>query len=78
MESLQEKRKNLLAIGESIYNRYPADQLTSEREDGGVSGLPALFTLDEMFSRIEFDSKSGINVSPYQRFDMISATGPGA
>jgi hypothetical protein len=44
-------------------------------EDGGFSGLPALFLLDQIFHRLSIDLRS--DVKPCEYFDMIMGTGPG-
>lgn len=46
--------------------------------DGGISGLPALYILDEMISRLQFDLNSYEELFLWQYFDIIIATGPGA
>jgi hypothetical protein len=41
------------------------------------SGLPALYILDEMLSRLAFDLKSRQGLLPWQYFEMTIGTGSG-
>jgi hypothetical protein len=45
--------------------------------DGGASGLPALFILEEMLLRLVFYLKSDNELLPWQHFDIIIGRGPG-
>jgi hypothetical protein len=45
--------------------------------DAGTSGLPALFILEELLSRLAFDLKTDKELLPWRHFDMIIGTGPG-
>jgi hypothetical protein len=45
--------------------------------DGGVTGLPALYILEEMLSRLAFDLKSDQELLIWRHFEIMIATGPG-
>jgi hypothetical protein len=45
--------------------------------DGGSSGLPALYTVDEILSRLAFDIKSNEELMPWRHFELMIGTGPG-
>jgi hypothetical protein len=76
MEGDQRHRGNYLSIGEPV-SPHHMQALISLLPDGGTSGLPALFILEEMLLRMEFDLKSDNELLPWQHFDIIIGTGPG-
>jgi hypothetical protein len=45
--------------------------------DGGSSGLPALYTIDEILSRLAFDLKSNEELLPWRHFELMIGTGTG-
>jgi hypothetical protein len=45
--------------------------------DGGSSGLPALYIMNEMLSRLEFDLKSDQELLPWRHFELMIGTGLG-
>ena len=45
--------------------------------DGGSSGLPALFTTDEILSRLAFDLKLDEELMAWRHFELMIATGRG-
>jgi hypothetical protein len=45
--------------------------------DGGSSGLPALYILKEMLSRLAFDLKLNQEMMPWRHFEMMIGTGHG-
>jgi hypothetical protein len=45
--------------------------------DGGSSGLPALYTVEEILSRLAFDLKSNEKLMPWRHFDLMIGTGLG-
>jgi len=45
--------------------------------DGGSSGLPALYILDEILSRLAFDLNLDQELLPWRHFELIIGTGPG-
>jgi hypothetical protein len=45
--------------------------------DGGVSGLSALLTIDQMMQRLEYDTDSDDELRPCDWFDMIMGSGTG-
>jgi hypothetical protein len=45
--------------------------------DGGLSGLPGLYTLEELLSRLQFDLKSDTELLPWCHFKVIIGSGPG-
>ena len=69
MEQDQRHRGNYLSIGEPF--------LLTDVKDGGSTGLPALFILKEMLSRLAFDLNSDTDVLPWRHFDIIIGTGRG-
>jgi hypothetical protein len=80
MESVPMKRINLLSIGE----RTPPQTSFSDLRvliypllDGGSSGLPALYTLDEILERLAFDLKSDKELMAWRHFELMIGTGPG-
>lgn len=74
----EEKRPgNYLSIGMSTCTlALPAP--TCFQLDGGFSGLPALYTLEEMFNRLQDDLKLDKELIPRRWFDIIIGTGRGA
>jgi len=82
MESVQKKRMNLLSIGERTpFRILPAfsdpQVLICPLPDGGSSGLSALYTLDEILSRLGFDLKSDEELMAWRHFKLMIGTGPG-
>jgi hypothetical protein len=51
--------------------------LTHPLIDGGSSGLPALYILEEMLLRLAFDLKSNQEILAWWHFDMMIGTGHG-
>jgi hypothetical protein len=45
--------------------------------DGGSSGLPALFTTDEILSRLAFDLKLDEELMAWRHFQLMIGTGRG-
>jgi hypothetical protein len=45
--------------------------------DGGITGLPALYILEEMLSRLAFDLKLDQELLIWRHFDIIIGTGLG-
>jgi hypothetical protein len=45
--------------------------------DGGSSGLPALYILNETLSRLAFDLNLDQELLPSRHFELMIATGPG-
>jgi hypothetical protein len=45
--------------------------------DGGSSGLPALFTTDEILSRLAFDLKLDEELMAWRHFELMIGTGRG-
>jgi hypothetical protein len=77
------KRINLLAIGECILTSYilvPFSDLQALAHpllDGGSSGLPALYIVGEIVSRLAFVLKSNEELMPWRHFKLMIGTGPG-
>ena len=76
MEGDQRHRGNYLSIGEPFL-LTDVQALINMLLDGGTSGLPALFILKELLSRLAFDLKSDNELLPWRYFDIIVGTGPG-
>ena len=76
MEIIQRKRYNYLSIGKP-FNLGTQQALTYPWLDGGVSGLPALYIIDEMGSRMQFDLKLDDEILLCRHFDLITGTGRG-
>jgi DNA helicase HerA-like ATPase len=76
MQHTQRKRGNYLSIGKAVRSRSTASSYAS-RLDGGSSGLPALYIIDEMSSRLQFDLKLDNEIQPGRHFDIIIGTGSG-
>jgi hypothetical protein len=83
MESVQRKRINVLSIGERtppfrILSFFSDPQaLILPLLDGGSSGLPALYTVHEILSRLAFDLKSNEELMAWRHFELMIGTGPG-
>jgi hypothetical protein len=45
--------------------------------DGGSTGLPALYTMDEVLARLAFDLKSAEELMAWRHFELMIGTGPG-
>ena len=45
--------------------------------DGGSSGLPALYTIEEILSRLAFDLKLNEELMAWRHFRLMIGTGPG-
>jgi hypothetical protein len=76
MGDTQRKRGNYLLIGKPLRSRVQ-QALTYLWLDGGVSGLPALYIIDEMGSRMQFDLKLDDEILVCRHFDLITGTGRG-
>ena len=65
------------------FYRYAYHSLSDQRAlihpsiDGGFSGLPALYILEEILSRLAFDLNLDDELLPWQRFELMIGTGPG-
>ena len=71
---------NLLSIGEPTQFFLPFSHLRVLIHlllDGGSSGLPSLYTIDEILSRLAFDLKSNGEPMPWRHFELMIGTGPG-
>ena len=85
MESVQRKRINVLSIGERtfLFGLYSSCLLSDPQAlihpllDGGSSGLPALFTTDEILSRLAFDLKLDEELMAWRHFELMIGTGRG-
>ena len=76
MDSVQKKRINLLSIGmRALAPRFASADLSII--DGGPSGLPALYILEEILSRLAFDLNLDQELLSWQRFELMIGTGPG-
>jgi hypothetical protein len=76
MQGDQRHRGNYLSIGEPcLFADMQALIMISL--DGGASGLPALFILEELLSRLAYDLKLDTELLPWRHFDIIIGTGPG-
>jgi hypothetical protein len=82
MDRVPTKRINVLSIGEHI----PSQILPSLADlqalihlllDGGSSGLLALYTMDEILSRLAFDLKLNEELMAWRHFEIMIGTGPG-
>jgi hypothetical protein len=84
MDSAQRKRINLLSIGERTLPSQILVPVSDLRAlihpllDGGSSGLPALYTMDEILSRLAFDLKSNEELMAWRHFKLMIGSGPGA
>jgi hypothetical protein len=45
--------------------------------DGGSSGLPALYTIDEILARLAFDLKTDEELMAWRHFELMIGTGRG-
>jgi hypothetical protein len=83
MESIQMNRMNVLSIGERappvriLLASLNLQALIHPLLDGGSSGLPALFTTDEILSRLAFDLKSDEELMAWRHFKLMIGTGRG-
>ena len=82
MESVQRKRINLLSIGEHTPLQLLAAfsdlrALMHSLLDGGSTGLPALYTIDEILARLAFGLKSNEELMAWRHFELMIGTGPG-
>jgi hypothetical protein len=80
IESIQRMRISLLSIGERIQIVTTSSDLQALIHpllDGGSSGLPALYTMNEILSRLAFDLKSNEELKPWRHFELMIGTGPG-
>ncbi len=81
MESIQRRRINLLSIGEHtpliIADFSDIRALIHSFLDGGSSGLPALYIIEEMLLLLSFDLKSNQEILVWWHFDMMMGTGHG-
>jgi hypothetical protein len=83
MDSAKRERMNLLSIGERTlpfqilapFSDLPA--LIDPLLDGGSSGLPSLYTMDEILSRLACDLKSNEELLPWRHFKLMIGSGPG-
>jgi len=73
-------RINLVSIGEptpQILTSSDLQALIHPLLDGGSSGLPSLYTINEILSRLAFDLKSNEELMPWRHFELMIGTGPG-
>ena len=74
---------NLLSIGERTLRSQirlsfsDLEALIHPLLDGGSSGLPALYIIREILSRLAFDLKIDEELLPWRHFDLMIGTGPG-
>jgi hypothetical protein len=74
---------NLLSIGECtlpcqiLLSFSDLEALIHPLLDGGSSGLPALYIIHEILSRLAFDLKIYEELLPWRHFDLMIGTGPG-
>jgi hypothetical protein len=75
------RRINLLSIGEHTPQIVAAFSdlrtLIHPFLDGGSSGLPVLFTIDEILARLAFDLKSNEELMVWRHFELMIGTGRG-
>jgi hypothetical protein len=76
MDPDQRRRGNYLSIGEPFL-LIDTRAFIMISLDGGTSGLPALFILEELLSRLAFDLNLDTELLPWLHFDIIIGTGPG-
>jgi hypothetical protein len=80
---MESERMNLLSIGEcTLPSQILApfsdlQALIHPLPDGGSSGLPSLYTVDEILSRLAFDLKSNEELMPWRHFKLMIGSGPG-
>ena len=83
MDSVQKKRISLLSIGERsarfllLLSSVDLRALIHPLLDGGSSGLLALYTIEEILSRLAFDLKSNEELMAWCHFELMIGTGPG-
>jgi hypothetical protein len=83
MERVPSKRINVLSIGERtppfriLSSFLDLQALIHPLVDGGSSGLLALYTIDEILSRLAFDSKLNEELMPWRHFEIMIGTGTG-
>jgi hypothetical protein len=81
MDTIQRRRINLLSIGERtpliIAAFSDLQALIHSLLDGGSSGLPALYTIDEILARLAFDLKSNEELVVWRHFELMIGTGRG-
>jgi hypothetical protein len=77
MDSVQRKRINLLSIGARSLPSPILRPLIHPLLDGGSSGLPALYIMNEILSRLAFDLKSSEELMAWSHFELMIGTGPG-
>jgi hypothetical protein len=79
MGSVQKKRLNLLSIGErtSFSDSFLLRALIHPLLDGGSSGLPSLYAMDEILSRLAHDLQINEEPMPWRHFELMIGTGPG-
>ena len=83
MQNVERKRINLLSIGECtlpsliFFSFSNLQMLIGPLLDGGSSGLPALFTTDEILSRLAFDLKLDEELMAWRHFELMIGTGRG-
>jgi hypothetical protein len=76
MDNAEGQRVNLLSIGERAV-QLDLQALIHSPLDGGSSGLLALYTIEEILSRLAFDLKSKDELMAWRHFKMMIGTGPG-
>jgi hypothetical protein len=76
MDNAEGQRVNLLSIGERAV-QLDLQALIHPPLDGGSSGLLALYTIEEILSRLAFDLKSKDELMAWHHFKMMIGTGPG-
>jgi hypothetical protein len=81
MENVEKKRLNVLSVGERTSRILPSRTASADMIhpllDGGPSGLPSLYTVDEILSRLAFDIKSNEELMAWRYFKLMIGTGPG-
>jgi hypothetical protein len=79
MDSVQKRRVNVLSMGERTppFRILPSLALIHSLIDGGHSGLPSLYTVDEILSRLAFDLKSNEELMAWRHFKLMIGTGRG-
>jgi hypothetical protein len=75
----QQQKARKLPIDWCVACRYTSNSsLIGSPLDGGGSGLPALYILNEGFSRLQFDLNSEEEIRPCNHCDLIIGSGLGA
>jgi hypothetical protein len=77
METVQRKRISLLSIGECTLPYLVCERRSIPLLDGGSTGLPALYTIDEILARLAFDLKSDEELMAWRHFELMIGTGRG-